>query len=70
MNTLRAGMRPVAERHRLDRAALEGWLGRHVPDFRGPFTLLQSEGGQSNPTCHVAAASGDYVLRKQPPTTR
>lgn len=67
MNTVRAGTRPVAERHRLDVAALDAWLERHVPDFRGPSTLLQFDGGQSNPTYHVAAASGEYVLRKQPP---
>lgn len=67
MNPTRTGTRPVAERHRLDSAALGAWLERHVPGFRGPFTVLQFEGGQSNPTYHVAAASGEYVLRKQPP---
>jgi aminoglycoside phosphotransferase (APT) family kinase protein len=67
MSIPRAGTRPVSERHRLDVATLGDWLERHVPDFRGPFNLLQFEGGQSNPTYHVAAASGEYVVRKQPP---
>lgn len=67
MSDARPGTRAVPERHRLDAAALARWLGEQVADFRGPLQLRQFEGGQSNPTFHVAAASGEYVLRKQPP---
>jgi aminoglycoside phosphotransferase (APT) family kinase protein len=47
--------------------ALLDWLGRHVADFRGPARLEKFKGGQSNPTYRLAAASGSYVLRRQPP---
>jgi aminoglycoside phosphotransferase (APT) family kinase protein len=49
----------------LDRIA--GWLGEHVPGFRGPLAAERFAGGQSNPTYRLRAASGDYVLRKKPP---
>ena len=35
--------------------------------FREPMTVRQFESGQSNPTFHIHAASGDYVVRKKPP---
>jgi aminoglycoside phosphotransferase (APT) family kinase protein len=47
-------------------AALGAWLARSVPGFGGPFTLHALSGGQSNPTYRIAAASGDYVLRRKP----
>lgn len=53
--------------HQFDEAALHRYLAERVPDFRGPISVRQFESGQSNPTFHVAAASGDYVLRKKPP---
>jgi aminoglycoside phosphotransferase (APT) family kinase protein len=62
-----AGAGPVRERHRFDAAALTDWLTGHLPGFDGPLELLQFSGGQSNPTFLLHAASGDYVLRKQPP---
>jgi aminoglycoside phosphotransferase (APT) family kinase protein len=49
----------------LDR--LEPWLRRHVEGFRGPLAAERFAGGQSNPTYKLAAASGDYVLRRKPP---
>jgi len=67
MSDARPGTREVLERHRFDAAALERWLSGQLADFRGPLQLRQFESGQSNPTFHVAAASGEYVLRKQPP---
>jgi len=51
----------------LDTAALERWCTDHVPVFSGPLSLHVIEGGQSNPTFHLHAASGRYVLRKKPP---
>jgi len=49
----------------LDR--LEAWLGGHVEGFRGPLAAERFAGGQSNPTYRLAAASGQYVLRRKPP---
>jgi aminoglycoside phosphotransferase (APT) family kinase protein len=47
--------------------ALLRWLEQHVDGFAGPATLEKFKGGQSNPTFKLVAASGDYVLRRQPP---
>ncbi|HEV8679179.1 MAG TPA: phosphotransferase [Stellaceae bacterium] len=49
----------------LDR--LDAWLRDHVAGFRGPLAAERFPGGQSNPTYRLAAASGDYVLRRKPP---
>jgi aminoglycoside phosphotransferase (APT) family kinase protein len=50
----------------LDR--LEAWLRGHVEGFRGPLAAADRfAGGQSNPTYRLAAASGNYVLRRKPP---
>jgi len=63
----RPGTAPIVDRHRLDEAALARWLARHLPGYEGPLAVRQFEGGQSNPTYHLLAPSGEYVLRKQPP---
>jgi aminoglycoside phosphotransferase (APT) family kinase protein len=56
------GTKPVEERHRIDLAALEGFLGFRIS------TVEQFKGGQSNPTYRVTAADGKrYVLRRKPP---
>ncbi len=58
---------PVLERHRFDEAALARYLRDHLPGFDGPVQVRQFQGGQSNPTFHLATSAGDYVLRKKPP---
>jgi len=60
------GTKPVEERHRLDEAALQLWLEANVEGFKGPLTLNQFKGGQSNPTYQLATPSKKYVLRKKP----
>jgi aminoglycoside phosphotransferase (APT) family kinase protein len=56
------GTKPVEERHRIDVAALEKFLGFPIAQ------LEQFKGGQSNPTYRLQAADGKkYVLRKKPP---
>ncbi len=50
----------------LDAAALAAWLEQQVAGFRGPITLTKFDGGQSNPTYRLDAASGAYVLRRKP----
>ncbi len=51
----------------LDLDVLEPYLAAHVAGFRGPVTVEKFAGGQSNPTFKICAASGRYVLRRQPP---
>ncbi len=50
----------------LDAAALTAWLTSHVDGFKGPLTIEQFKGGQSNPTYKLVAASGTYVMRAKP----
>ena len=51
----------------LDAGALQRYLEAHVEGFRGPLQVEKFAGGQSNPTFRIAADSGTYVLRRQPP---
>lgn len=60
---------PVLPNHRFNEAALGRYLAGHLPGFAGPCVVRQFQGGQSNPTFHLDAASGQYVLRKKPPGT-
>ena len=56
------GTKPVEERHRIDVASLEKFLGFRIP------VIEQFKGGQSNPTYRLTAANGrKYVLRRKPP---
>jgi aminoglycoside phosphotransferase (APT) family kinase protein len=56
------GTKPVEERHRIDVAALEKFLGFKI------LEVEQFKGGQSNPTYRLTASSGKkYVLRRKPP---
>jgi aminoglycoside phosphotransferase (APT) family kinase protein len=61
------GTREVSDRLRFDEQALASWMEDHVPGFRGPLTVSQFKGGQSNPTYKLEAAGGAYVLRRKPP---
>ncbi len=58
---------PVRDAHKFDEAALATFLDANIEGYRGPATIRQFEGGQSNPTFLLEAASGRYVVRKQPP---
>ncbi|SEA49864.1 phosphotransferase [Microbulbifer marinus] len=51
----------------LDLAALQPYLEAHIEGFKGPISAEKFSGGQSNPTFKITAASGVYVLRRQPP---
>ena len=56
------GTKPVEERHRIDVAALERFLGFRISQ------LEQFKGGQSNPTYRIQAADGRrFALRRKPP---
>jgi len=61
------GTAEVREVHRFDVARLEAYLVTQIPGFKGPLTVRQFRGGQSNPTYYLGTPSGDYVLRRKPP---
>ena len=46
---------------------LLAYLEQNVAGFCGPARMRKFSGGQSNPTYKLTAASGQYVLRRQPP---
>ncbi|WP_068091643.1 phosphotransferase family protein [Novosphingobium rosa] len=62
-----SGTTAVREGYALDVMALDGWMRAHVEDYRGPLTIEQFKGGQSNPTYRLVTPERSYVLRKQPP---
>ena len=62
-----SGTREVREAHRFDVARLEEYMASHVESFRGPLTVAEFRGGQSNPTYLLEGASDRYVLRRKPP---
>ena len=62
-----SGTKEVIEAHRFDEKRLEEFMAANVDGFRGPLTVRQFKGGQSNPTYHLSAPSGRYVLRRKPP---
>lgn len=53
--------------HEFDQSALLKFMEANVEGFKGPLKIMQFDGGQSNPTFKLEAASGFYILRKQPP---
>ena len=58
---------PVRETLRIDAQRLSDWLHEHVPNYQGPLTLRQFDGGQSNPTYLLETPATKYVLRRKPP---
>ena len=66
MSELPANLTPVREAHVFDQARLADYMKANVEGFRAPLKILQFEGGQSNPTFHLADGGGRmYVLRKK-----
>ena len=53
--------------HVLDATVLGPYLEANVDGFSGLTEIEKFADGQSNPTFKVTAASGQYVLRRQPP---
>jgi aminoglycoside phosphotransferase (APT) family kinase protein len=62
-----SGTKDVAPQHALDAARLEAYLSAHVDGFKGPLTIRQFKGGQSNPTYQLITPGAKYVLRRKPP---
>jgi aminoglycoside phosphotransferase (APT) family kinase protein len=61
-----SGTKPVEERHRFDEARLGEWMRGNVEGYRGPLTVSQFKGGQSNPTYRLDTPDRAYVLRRKP----
>ena len=57
---IRAGQGFEAER-------LDAYLKSAVPGYRGPLTIQQFDGGQSNLTYRINTPGANYVLRRKPP---
>jgi aminoglycoside phosphotransferase (APT) family kinase protein len=57
---------PVRANAGFDVAALERWMAVETPGFRGPLSVEQFAGGQSNPTYKLVSPSGRYVMRRKP----
>lgn len=57
----------VRPNHRFDRAPLDEYLQRNLPEYEPKSTLQQFRGGQSNPTFLLRHADQAWVLRKKPP---
>ena len=62
-----SGTKPVADALKFDQSALERWMAEHVEGFKGPLTVEQFKGGQSNPTYKLSTPGAQYVLRRKPP---
>ncbi len=60
------GTKPVAEQHAFDAAALQAYLEGRIDGFRGPLSIEQFKGGQSNPTYKLITPQRVYVLRSKP----
>jgi aminoglycoside phosphotransferase (APT) family kinase protein len=58
---------PVLANHRFDEARLMRYLSERLPGFGAECQIRQFQGGQSNPTFHLATPGAAYVLRKKPP---
>lgn len=52
---------------KLDEELLANYLADIIQGFAGPVRATKFSGGQSNPTFKLETASGNYVLRRQPP---
>lgn len=62
-----SGTRLPSPGFEIDPARLAAYLEGHIEGFRGPITIHQFKGGQSNPTYRLETPSGTYVLRRKPP---
>ena len=58
---------PVRDTHKFNEAGLVRFMETSVDGYRGPLTVLQFQGGQSNPTYFLQDARRQYVLRRKPP---
>jgi aminoglycoside phosphotransferase (APT) family kinase protein len=62
-----SGTKEVTGQLKFDTARLEAYLTAQVASFKGPLTVRQFKGGQSNPTYFLETPARRYVLRRKPP---
>jgi aminoglycoside phosphotransferase (APT) family kinase protein len=62
-----SGTKDVAPALAFDAARLEAFLAARLPGFKGPLSVRQFKGGQSNPTYLLETPARRYVLRRKPP---
>ncbi|MES3012148.1 MAG: phosphotransferase [Pseudomonadota bacterium] len=60
------GTKPVAQSHVFDIGVLQAFLEANLDGFRGPLTVEQFKGGQSNPTYKLITPTAAYVMRSKP----
>ncbi len=65
--TQNSGTTEVREQHRFDEGRLAEWMAANVAGFKGPLTVEQFKGGQSNPTYRLVTPGQTYVMRRKPP---
>ncbi|MBO68316.1 MAG: phosphotransferase family protein [Acidiferrobacteraceae bacterium] len=53
----------------MDTTSLERFLAKHIEGFGHIESIEKFPGGQSNPTFHLKATNGEYVLRQKPAGT-
>ena len=61
-----SGTRAISAQQMFDTTALLAWLDAHVPGFKGPLSIEQFKGGQSNPTYKLGTPDRVYVMRAKP----
>jgi len=61
------GTIPVQTRHQIPISNLTEFMAANVEGFKGPITLEEFAGGQSNPTYLITTDDRRYVLRRKPP---
>lgn len=62
-----SGTKDVSDQHKFDENRLYDYLSATVDGFKGPMTVRQFKGGQSNPTYQIITPDHKYVLRRKPP---
>ena len=62
-----SGAAAVREPFRFDEQRLDAYLRAYVDGYRGPLSVQQFTGGQSNPTYLLSTPNQQYVMRRKPP---
>ena len=62
-----SGTKDVAAALQFDTARLDAYLAAQVAGYRGPLSVRQFKGGQSNPTYLLETPVRKFVLRRKPP---
>ena len=57
----------VRDAHKFNESSLVDYMEQNVDGYKGPLTVSQFEGGQSNPTFLLHTPDQEYVMRKKPP---